>query len=119
MALSITGRVFDIELVNDKICRVILQKQVRGEKVPMAFAVYGKQRDLVLNQLKLKKKDKITANFDIKSRMYNGRWYTDVNLYNIELVPPKEKPGPENQEELDFEGHGDYIIDDETGEVLL
>jgi hypothetical protein len=115
MALTITGRVFDIEQINEKVCKVIIQKQVRGEKVPMAFACLGKQRDVVIEKLKLKKKDKITANIDIKSRLYNGKWYTDVTMYNIELIPDKPKDKPEAQEELDFFAEGN--VDFETGEV--
>lgn len=115
MALTITGRVFDIEQINEKVCKVIIQKQSRGEKVPMAFACLGKQRDVVIEKLKLKKKDKITANIDIKSRLYNGKWFTDVTMYNIELIPDKPKEKPEAQEELDFFTEGN--VDFETGEI--
>ncbi len=119
MALSITGRVFQIQEINEKVCKVVLQKQSRGEKVPMAFSALGKQRDAVINQLKLKPKDKIRFEFDIKSRLWNNKWFTDLNIFHIELIPDKPKDKPEAQEELDFESDGNCIIDDETGEVLL
>lgn len=115
MSLTITGRVFQIQEINEKVCKVVLQKQVRGEKVPMAFSAVGKQRDVVIKQLKLKAKDKIKFEFDIKSRLWNDKWYTDANIFNIELIPDKPKEKPEGQEELDFFAEGSF--DTETGEV--
>jgi len=116
MALTISGRVFLIQEINDKVCKVVLQKQVRGEKIPMAFSAVGKQRDVVIKELKLKPKDKIRFDFDVKSRLWNDKWYSDLNIFHIELLPDKPKEKPEAQEELDFFAEGSF--DAETGEVF-
>jgi hypothetical protein len=36
--------------------------------------------------------DKITASINIESREYNGRWYTNVRAWKIEVEPGLEKP---------------------------
>jgi len=116
--MEITGRVFQINQISEKLVQVVLRKKVNGKTTPIAFAVFGFWKDVVLNELKLKKDDKIRAKVVLKSNLYKGRYYTDASLKNIELIPdkPKGEKG-DGSGELDF-GSG-YIIDDETGEVLL
>jgi len=72
-----------------------------------------------LNQLKLKVKDKIKGTVVLKSNLYKGKYYTDVTLRDIEIVPDKPKEDKGEQTTLNMDGYGDYIVDEETGEVIL
>lgn len=116
--MEITGRIFHINHLSDKCIQVVLRKKVNGKQTPIAFAVFGFWKDVVLNELKLKPKDKIRATVVLKSNLYKGKYYTDASLRNIEIVKDKIKEEKlENELELN-DGDG-YIVDEETGEVLL
>ena len=69
-----------------------------------------------------KVKDKIKGTVILKSNLYKGKYYTDVTLRDIEIVPDKPKEVSADGSEqisLSMEGHGDYIVDEETGEIIL
>jgi len=52
--------------------------------------------------------DKVTVDFSLSSREYNGRWYTDVRAYKIEInstggnPPPTEIPPIDNDDDFPF-----------------
>lgn len=59
--------------------------------------------------------ERLTAHIDIKSREYQGRWYTDVKAWRVEreaqgggpgapgsLGPPPEYPAAPDDEEMPF-----------------
>jgi hypothetical protein len=54
----------------------------------------------------------------LKSSLYKGKYYTDASLRNIELLQEKIKQD-NHSNELQLEQVNDYIVDEETGEVLL
>ncbi|MCL2649989.1 MAG: DUF3127 domain-containing protein [Candidatus Azobacteroides sp.] len=39
-----------------------------------------------INQAQLQQGNMLTIDFDVESREYNGRWYTDVKAWKIELA---------------------------------
>lgn len=116
--MEISGRIFHINHLSDKLIQVVLRKKVNGKQTPIAFAVFGYWKDIVLNELKLKPKDKIRAQVVLKSNLYKGKYYTDASLKNIELVQEKIKQD-NHSNELQLEQVDSYIVDEETGEVLL
>lgn len=116
--MEITGRVFHINHLNPKVIQVVIKKKVRGKTMPIAFAVLGFWKDKVVNELKLKKNDKIRGRVEMKSKLYNGKYYTDVVLYDIELVPDKPKED-KSTDQMDLDLPNNYIVDEETGEILL
>lgn len=86
--------------------------------MPIAFVALGYWKDKVVNELKLKKNDKIKGRIELKSNLYNGKYYTDVLMVDIELVP--EKPKEEKAtDQMDLDIPNNYIVDKETGEILL
>lgn len=116
--MEITGRIFQINPINDKVIQVILKKKVYGKDTPIAFAVIGFWKDMVVNELKLKPKDKIKGTVILKSNLYKGKYYTDVNLKDIEIIHDKPKEEKvEYTNEMNFDDN--YIVDEETGEILL
>ncbi len=109
--MEITGRIYHINPINDKVIQIVLKKKVYGKDTPIAFAVIGYWKDIVLNQLKLKVKEIVN--------LYKGKYYTDVTLRDIEIVPDKPKEEKGEQTTLNMDGYGGYIVDEETGEIIL
>jgi hypothetical protein len=104
--MVITGRIFDILVLNDKVAQIVIRKKDREKIIPVSITVMGYWKDKALNELKLKPKDKIKGNVYMRSRLYNGRYYTDVffrEIYVIEKAPTRL---------------GELFYDSETGEVL-
>lgn len=76
----------------------------------IAFDVFGKYLD---SMPKLKKDDLITVYLDINSREYNGKYYSNINAWKIELLKnkssqptiketPPPPPEPTTEEDLPF-----------------
>jgi hypothetical protein len=104
--MVITGRIFDIVTVNEKVAQIIIRKKDKDKIVPVAISIFGYWKDKALNELKVKVKDKIKGNLYIKSKIYNGKYYTDVFFREIYIV----EPAPIKM--------GDLFVDKETGEIL-
>lgn len=89
---------------------------------PIAFVSYGKTCDSLTG---LTIGEKINISFDIQSREYNGRWYTDLKAWKISSVqfaangapqspqspqsPPKPKPTPAVQAHVPDVQDGDDL----------
>jgi hypothetical protein len=80
----------------------------------VAVSVFGFWKDKLLIEQKLKKKDKIRANLYLKSRVYNGKYYTDVyfkEVFITEVYNPSVITDPSQAEVF-------TNFDEETGEVF-
>jgi hypothetical protein len=78
----------------------------------VCFNMWGDKID----QFPVKEGDAVTVHFDIESREYNGRWYTDVKAWKIETgqaatgaadLPPlpdsaPDMPPPPGEDDLPF-----------------
>ncbi len=84
--MIITGRIFDIVHLNEKTAQIVLRKKLGDKIVPVAVEVFGYWRDKAIDLMKLKPKDKIRGNLYLKSRLYNGKYYTDVFFKEVYLV---------------------------------
>jgi hypothetical protein len=120
--MNITGRIFDIHIINDKSAQIVLKKKLGDKIVPVAIEVFGYWKDKALNELKLKPKDKIRGNFYLKSKLYKGKYYTDIffkEIMKIEEYAPtrlKTMRKTTNDPHLFQTEHG--LIDFETGEII-
>jgi len=112
--MVITGRIFDIVVINPKVAQIVLKKKMNEKIVPVAISVLGYWKDRALNDMKLKLKDKIKANVYMKSKLYNGKYYTDVYFKEIMLV--EEAPKVMNGSSLFNTEEG--LVDLETGEIM-
>lgn len=56
----------------------------------VCFMVWGDKID----QLAIEEGQELTVHFDLESREYNGRWYTDVKAWRVE-----REDGPQNDGE--------------------
>ena len=59
----------------------------------MCFKVFGEDR---LKQFNLRKDETVTVQFDIDAHEYNGRWFNEIQAYNI-VRPQQAAPQPQQQ----------------------
>ena len=64
-----------------------------GEGKKIAFVSYG-QTCAALDSIAFGQQVKVT--FDIASREYNGRWYTDLKAWKIEVLQSERVAPPSN-----------------------
>ena len=120
--MIITGRIYDIRVVSDLFAQIVLRKKMNDKVVPVAIGVFGYWKDKIINEMKLKPKDKIRGKLYMKSKLWtdkNGveKYSTDVYFKEVFLVEEGartmgslfEKP-QEEEEDIKF--------DEETGEVF-
>jgi len=50
------------------------------------------ERTAVLETLNID--DKVVMSFDLESREFNGKWYTDVKAYKLDPVSTQSQPAP-------------------------
>jgi hypothetical protein len=102
----ITGRIFEIIIVSEKVAQIVINKKdSKGKVIPIAISVVGFWKDKAMN---LKQKDKIRGNLYFKSNLYNGKYYTDVQFKEIDVL--EQAPINLSQRTL--------LVDVETGEIL-
>jgi hypothetical protein len=102
----ITGRIFDIIIVSEKVAQIVINKKdSKGKVIPITISVIGFWKDKIMN---LKPKDKIRGNLYLKSNFYNGKYYTDVQFKEIDLLEQAPIKMLSNT----------LLVDKETGEIL-
>ena len=102
----ITGRIFEIIVINDKVAQIVINKKDnKGKVIPITISVVGFWKDKIMN---LRQKDKIRGNLYMKSNLYNGKYYTDVQFKEVDLI----EPAPIKM------GTTTLFVDKETGEIL-
>jgi len=129
---EISARILTIHLISEKSAQVVLKKQVKGKQVAIAINIFGFWKEKFDN-LKLQKNDKITGRVFVKSEFYKTKWYTEFYFNEVKRFVAKPKYDPytntyetpikktqENELFDDADNIGNnYIVDEETGEVLL
>jgi hypothetical protein len=75
---------------------------------PVCFMVWGDKID----QFRIAEGDELTVHFDLESREYNGRWYTDVKVWRVERAdggseenqepPPWDEQPPIKDDDIPF-----------------
>jgi hypothetical protein len=76
--------------------------ETEGE-YPKSVALQLSGKTLDYNKGKLKVGQSITAKFDVSSREYNGKYYTTLGAFNIEIHTTAPAPAPAVKEEEDDE----------------
>jgi len=98
--MVITGRIYDIVKVNDKVVQIILRKRDKGKYELAALTLFGWWKDKA-EELELIPKDKIKANFRIRSKEWKGKYYTEAVCREIYIM-----------------GKAPYKVDIHTGELF-
>jgi len=102
----LSGRIFEIIIVNEKVAQIVINKKDKnGKLIPITISVVGFWKDKIAT---LRQKDKIRGNLYLKSNLYNGKYYTDVQFKEIDLL----EAAPIKM------GRNTLFVDKETGEVL-
>jgi hypothetical protein len=103
----ITGKIFDIVHISDKVAQIVLRKKQGDKFILVAISVFGYWRDKAINELKLKQKDKIKGKLYISSKLTNdkARYWTDVSFKEIFVL----------ERAVNF---NTLFVDKETGEIL-
>jgi hypothetical protein len=122
--MILTGRIFDIVKINDKVAQLVLKKKMNDKIVPVAVSIFGYWKTKALEEMKVKLKDKIRGKLYLKSKIYNGKYYTDVFFKEIHFAEDVRNLINEGLfTDTDSVNDGfietdDGIIDAETGELL-
>lgn len=58
----------------------------------MCFKIFGEDR---LKQFNLRKDETVTVQFDIDAHEYNGRWFNEIQAYNILRPQQAAAPAPQ------------------------
>ncbi len=64
--------------------RICARKHRRQLSRKVAFTCFGENAD----RIQLKPGDKVTMYFDIESREFSGRWYTDIRCWRCDVEQP-------------------------------
>jgi hypothetical protein len=75
--IDITGRIICINNLNDKVAQVVIKKKIDGKVVAIAIDIFGIFKKK-MEDMKLRKNDKIYGVLHLKSNLYKGKYYTDV-----------------------------------------
>jgi len=108
MSNVMSGKIYDLQIINDKVAQIVLLKKDRDKFVPVAISIYGYWKDKAFNEHKVGMKDKIRGTLYYRSKMVNGRYYTDIFFREIVVL---QKAAPK----MGLQG---IMFDKETGEIF-
>jgi hypothetical protein len=67
---------------------------------PIAFEVFNTDHGLMIG-------DTVTAHINIESREHNGKWYTSVKAYKVDVQGDKQAPAQTKQTPIDDDNPDD------------
>lgn len=113
--MILQGKIFDIIVINEKVAQIVIRKKLGEKIVPVAVSVFGYWKDKALKELKLKPKDKIKGNLYMKSKLINGRYYTDIFYKDIIVVDEFNASVLTQSKMFNVD---EEEVDEETGEII-
>lgn len=119
---DLVAKILTINVISDKSAQVVVEKQIKGKKTPIAINVFGFWKEK-LDSLNLQPKEKIEGRVYAKSNLYKGKWYTDLYFKGIDRYVPKPKfrkePPPANLFYEEEKGINYEPVYDENGNILF
>jgi hypothetical protein len=121
---DLVAKILTINVISEKSAQVVVEKQIKGKKTPIAINVFGFWKEK-LDSLNLQPKEKIEGRVYAKSNLYKGKWYTDLYFKGIDRYVPKPKfkkePTSQNlfNEDYDSRGINYEPVYDENGNILF
>jgi len=106
--------------ITGKLIQVLNAQSINGKNGPLTkqeFVIETGEKfkknvcltmwDKVIEKFNYKIGETITVSFDISSREYNGKWYTEVKAWKITGATPKEEmiPGNTLDEQIEASRH--------------
>ena len=117
---ELTGRIYTIHLISEKSAQIVVKRMQRKKQTLFVVNVFGKWK-FRMDKMNLKKGDKICGIVYTEGSFYKTKWYNDIYFEDFEKIEDKRKP-KENDIQMQFGDGGignKFIIDEETGEILL
>lgn len=59
----------------------------------MCFRVFGEDR---IKQLNIQSGEELTVSFDVDAHEYNGRWFNQINAWQVNRVQPQQPADPQS-----------------------
>jgi hypothetical protein len=120
---DIVAKILVINKISEKSAQIVVEKQIKGKKTPIAINIFGYWKDK-MESLKLLPKEKIEGRVYVKSNLYNGKWYTDLYFKGIDRYVQKPKfKKPESNLNLFDEDENKGInyqpVYDDNGNILF
>jgi hypothetical protein len=120
---DIVGKILMINIISKQSAQVVIEKQIKGKKTPIAINIFGFWKDK-MDSLKLQPKEKIEGRVYVKSNLYNGKWYTDLYFKGIDRYVQKPKfKKPESNlnlfEDDENKGINYQPVYDDNGNILF
>jgi hypothetical protein len=120
---DIVGKILMINIISKQSAQVVIEKQIKGKKTPIAINIFGYWKDK-MDSLKLQPKEKIEGRVYVKSNLYNGKWYTDLYFKGIDRYVQKPKfKKPESNlnlfEDDENKGINYQPVYDDNGNILF
>lgn len=117
---EIKAKVFLINKISDKSAQIVLSKKIRGKDVLFIVSIFGIWKKK-FEEKGIKKNDTISGTVYSDAKLYNGKWYNDLFFNEVIKHQPRNRNRKMEVQDLFSDGGigNNYIIDEETGEILL
>jgi len=117
---EIKGKIFLINKVSDKSAQIVLCKNIRGKNVLIIISIFGIWKKK-FEEKGIKKNDTISGTVYSDAKLYNGKWYNDLYFNEVIKKQPRNRNRKMDVQDLFSDGGigNNYIVDEETGEILL
>jgi hypothetical protein len=99
--MEVTGKIVAILPSTEGVSRMgnkwkkqeyVLETQEQYPK-KVCFGLFGADR---IDQAAIREGETVTVSFDIESREFNGKWYTNINGWKVEKSSGAHEPLPDN-----------------------
>jgi len=100
--MIVRGKILDIIGITDTMAQLVLQVKKEESYITIAFTAY-QDTIILIKHLMLEKGDYVKVTFNVKSKKYETKYYTNAIVEKISLIAKKSQ-----QLEVDME----------TGEIL-
>lgn len=86
-----------VEIQNNNESNIIFGQRIAGAEKKLCISIWGDK----INQDQLKIGNLLKIDFDIESREYNNKWYTDIKALKIEVASTNAQNTPNNSVNTD------------------
>lgn len=117
---EIKGKIFLINKVSEKSAQIILRKKIRKKDVLIVISIFGFWKNKFEDK-GIQKNDTISGVVYSDAKLYNGKWYNNLFFNEVTKIEKKAKNTKMDIQDLFSSGGigNSYIVDEETGEILL
>ena len=117
---EIKGKIFLINKISEKSLQIILLKKIRKKDSLFVISIFGFWKTK-FEEKGIQKNDTISGTVYSDAKLYNGKWYNNLFFNEVIKIDKKNKNKKMDVQDLFSSGGigNTYIVDEETGEILL